>query len=303
MELLIREERAAIHDSETKLAEMCRQTGVSSPEDLPEIERKSAEARKKQERIEALENELAGYSAGSNIEELIREAAQIDFDALPSMLDEQNVRIQALEEKRSELDQSIGSERAALKAMDGRGDAAELAEKSQEVLAELKDKAERYAIIRVASSVLRKEIERYREANQGPILKRASELFSVLTLNSFQGLGSDYDEKDNPVLIGIRPSKEKVAIEGMSDGTCDQLYLSLRLASIEQRLKDSEPIPLILDDILINFDDDRSLATLKILSDLSKKTQIIFFTHHRHLVEIAEANVSGDILFTHSLSS
>jgi uncharacterized protein YhaN len=123
----------------------------------------------------------------------------------------------------------------------------------------------------------------------------------VLTLNSFQGLGTDFDEKDNPLLIGTRPSNEKVAIGGMSDGTCDQLYLSLRLASIEQRLKDSEPIPLILDDILINFDDDRSLATMKVLSDLSKKTQIIFFTHHRHLLEIAEASISRDILFTHSL--
>jgi len=281
---------------------MCLQTGVCSPEELPEMERKSAEVRDKRQRIETLENELAEYSAGSSIEALIHEAAEIDFDALPSVLDERNVQIQALEEKRSELDQLIGSERAALHAMDGRGDAAELAEKSQGLLAELKEKAERYAVIRVASSVLRKEIERYREANQGPILERASELFRILTLNSFQALGSEFDEKDNPILVGIRPSGKKIMLEGMSDGTCDQLYLSLRLASIEHRLRDSEPIPLILDDILINFDDERSLATLKILSDLSEKAQIIFFTHHRHLVEIAETNIDRDILFTYSLA-
>jgi uncharacterized protein YhaN len=303
MEVMIREEQSAIQDSQSRLAEMCEQMGVSSPEELPEMERKSTEFLIKKERIETLENELAAYSAGGSIEELADEAAEIDFDALPSVLDEQNVQIRALEEKRSELDQLIGSERTALSAMDGRGDAAELAEKSQELLAELKDKVERYAVVRVASTVLRKEIERYRKANQGPILERASELFSILTSHSFKGLGSDFDEKDTPILVGIRPSNETVALPGMSDGTCDQLYLALRLASIEQRLRDNEPVPLILDDILINFDDDRSRAALNVLSDLSKKTQIIFFTHHRHLVEIAASNIGGDTLFTHSLSS
>ncbi|MBW2569065.1 MAG: hypothetical protein JRE47_06755 [Deltaproteobacteria bacterium] len=43
-----------------------------------------------------------------------------------------------------------------------------------------------------------------------------------------------------------------------------------------------------MDDILINFDDDRSKATLTVLADLSKKNQVILFTHHRQIVE--EAN-------------
>jgi uncharacterized protein YhaN len=89
----------------------------------------------------------------------------------------------------------------------------------------------------------------------------------------------------------------------MSDGTNDQLYLSLRFASLELRFLDGEPMPLILDDILINFDDDRSCATLRVLAELSKKTQIIFFTHHRHLLELARANLGEDVLFTYSLES
>ena len=298
----IREERVIIEGNRIKLTEMCKQAGVSSYEDLPQMERRSNETREKRGRIQQLEEELAEYTAGSNTEDFIREASQVDFDRLPSEVDELEFRIQALEEKRSELDQLIGSERTALKAMDGRADAAELAERSQEVLAELKDAVEHYAVIHMASTVLRKEIERYREAKQGPILKGASEIFSTLTSNSFETLVSDFDEQDNPILIGIRPSKEKVTVDGMSDGTCDQLYLSLRLASLEQRLLASEPIPLILDDILINFDDDRSRAALKVLANFSKKTQIIFFTHHRHLVEIAEAHVDPGVLFTHVLS-
>ena len=46
----------------------------------------------------------------------------------------------------------------------------------------------------------------------------------------------------------------------MSEGTCDQAYLALRLASLEIYLENHEPLPFIVDDILVNFDDARSHA-------------------------------------------
>ncbi len=44
----------------------------------------------------------------------------------------------------------------------------------------------------------------------------------------------------------------------MSDGTRDQLYLSLRLATLEQHQSKGEPIPFVVDDVLIGFDDNRT---------------------------------------------
>ncbi len=79
-----------------------------------------------------------------------------------------------------------------------------------------------------------------------------------------------------------------VPVSGMSSGTRDQLYLALRLASLESRLTTSEPMPFIVDDILINFDDARSKATLEILADLATKNQIILFTHHQRIKEEAK---------------
>ena len=66
-------------------------------------------------------------------------------------------------------------------------------------------------------------------------------------------------------------------MEGMSDGTTDQLYLALRLASLETYLKNNEPIPFIVDDILMRLDDRRAMAALQVLAELSTKTQVIFF--------------------------
>ena len=56
-----------------------------------------------------------------------------------------------------------------------------------------------------------------------------------------------------------------------------------------------------LDDILINFDDQRASAALRVLADLATRTQVLFFTHHQHLADLAEEAVSKDRLVRHDL--
>jgi uncharacterized protein YhaN len=62
-------------------------------------------------------------------------------------------------------------------------------------------------------------------------------------------------------------------------------------------------MPFIVDDILIKFDNDRALATLKVLSRLAERTQIIFFTHHDHLIELAENSIQKKNIIFHRLLS
>jgi len=152
--------------------------------------------------------------------------------------------------------------------------------------------------------VLAIAIERYRDKSQGPILTRAAELFRRITNGSFEGLRAEFDDTGRPVIVGARSGNaELVTVEGMSDGTADQLYLALRLAGLEMYLKKNEPLPFVVDDILIMFDNDRAAATLRVLAELSEKTQVIFFTHHRHLVELAENHVDPALLIEHTLNA
>jgi uncharacterized protein YhaN len=87
----------------------------------------------------------------------------------------------------------------------------------------------------------------------------------------------------------------------MSEGTADQLYFALRLAYLADWLDRHEPLPLVVDDILIKFDDQRALASLEVLAQFSQRTQVILFTHHQHLVELARTRLPSDQLFTHQL--
>jgi uncharacterized protein YhaN len=62
-------------------------------------------------------------------------------------------------------------------------------------------------------------------------------------------------------------------------------------------------MPFIADDILVNFDDVRSEATLKALAELARKNQVILFTHHRHIVETVEALDMDGHVVVHSLEA
>ncbi|MDH5552933.1 MAG: hypothetical protein OEX82_06330, partial [Nitrosomonas sp.] len=104
----------------------------------------------------------------------------------------------------------------------------------------------------------------------------------------FQKLVVDFDQQPL-ALKGQRDNGKLVDITGMSEGTRDQLYLALRLAALELYFEQSQPLPFIADDLFVNFDDARAKAGLEALANLSKKTQIIFLSHHDHLVSIVQA--------------
>lgn len=297
--------RAAQRDAENARAELqtlCREAGCAAAGELKEAERRSSEARELLAERDRLEETLHEIGAGIALEDLVREAEPSDPDALQAELDATGLQIEQREAERRELDACRGRLTAELKQLELGMPAADAAELAGSILAEMEGKAWEYARLRLASAVLRMGIERYRQQNQDPILTRAGELFARMTAGSFCGLRTDSDENGNPVLMGDRGNgQEAVASAGMSEGTRYQLYLALRIASLEHYLEHREPVPLVVDDILISFDDERSAAALDVLAELSRKTQVIFFTHHRHLVEIAERRLPGEVLFCHKL--
>ena len=87
----------------------------------------------------------------------------------------------------------------------------------------------------------------------------------------------------------------------MSTGTADALYLALRLASLKHQLAHANAIPLIIDDCLIQLDDRRAAAALKVFSELSTTTQVILFTHHDHLVDLASETLPENGYHVHRL--
>lgn len=299
----IAEAEASLAVASQQLGELLRLAGVASEDELPAAEERAARRLRAEEDLERIEAQLRVEGEGSPVERLAEEAAGVDVAAIQEQLQELRVRIAALKERRDQLFETKGRREADLARMDGNARAAEAADRAQEILAALRRDVERYMRLRLASTILRAQIERFRADNQHALLRRGGELFSRLTLGSFAELQTDLGDQGEPVIVGARPGGKKLGVSAMSSGTRDQLYLALRLASLERFLASSpEPLPFVVDDILVNFDDDRSAATLEVLADLSRATQVILFTHHRRVRELADRLGTGSQVFVHELS-
>jgi len=281
---------AGLTEADKALAALCQEAGCTDPEQLEGIERRSDERRRLMNNLEQVEENLRTIAKGVQLDKLIEEAEAVDPDALPAQIAAAEDALQALLVKKDENNQDIGRIAAHITALRACSGAAEAAEAAQECLAQIAEKSQQYIKLKLASIVLRKEVKKYQAVNQGPLMARAGGLFNRLTLGSFAGLRIDYSEKDEPFLLGVRPNEKSVPVDGMSDGSRDQLYLSLRLATLERFLDNSEPMPFIVDDILIRFDDERAQATLDVLAELAQRTQVLFFTHHARLFEFAQSS-------------
>lgn len=283
------------------LAALCHAAGCEDAGELVAVEQR---ARRKQE-IERVRDELEArivdHGLGMSLAELLAECEGADGASLPgsmaSMEGErktQSLTVESLMNQRAELLSAFNSLFSGAEAGESRQSAAI-------VEAEIESLVQRYSDLALQEVVLRQAIELYRERNQGPILGRAKGLFSELTNGAYAGLRADVNEKNDPILIAEHAERGSLEIEALSDGTVDSLYLALRLAAVQEHNATREPLPFVADDLLLNFDNARSLAAMRILSGMTENSQVLFFTHHEHMIGLAEAAVAAQLLTVHRL--
>lgn len=302
-------ERQALENAKSELdrkkmvlADLCRAAGVANVVDLPAVEEQVRRKREVQSEVSQIEKQLIEQNS-TLLDRILEEAVAGDRDTLSIQIPGLEEKINGLESSQITLAQQVRDAEVALNEVDGSAKAAEAAQRAQELLAKLRNAAEDYTRLKVSSFVIMRAIEAYRQKHQGPILKRASQYFSTLTRGSFKRLEVDFSEDDRQVLVGVRGDGKQVFVEGMSEGTRDQLYLALRLAAIESHLESGPPIPVIVDDILVQFDDVRAKAAFEALGMLAARTQVLLLTHHEHLLSLAEQAVTKGIFAIHRLET
>lgn len=299
--------QAEARGHEQVLALLCSQAGCPDPAGLDAAERASEQRRNLERELRLLEDALLPLAAGEPLDAFAAAALARDRNALEAEAARLDAEIAGLAERRDAANEAVGRVREQLDRMNGSDDqAAELAEEAQAALAGLAADVERYAVLRLAGAILAAEMERYRRERQGPLLAEAGRAFASLTLDRYVGLEVGYDAKDQPVLVAMRPDPDgvvsRLTVGALSDGAADQLYLALRLAYLRHYLERNAPLPFILDDVLVHFDDARSRAALEEFGKVARATQVILFTHHAHLADLAQEVLAPDILFTHHLS-
>ncbi|MBN8962656.1 MAG: AAA family ATPase [Rhizobiales bacterium] len=227
------------------------------------------------------------HETGDGLDEaaLRAEREGLDLDLLSTEIEREQLRQTQLLQDVAAASAALQQKRTARDGLLQGRDANTAASERAQANAELLSIAESWLLRAAAARLAGRAIERHRARMQDPIIARAGELFAAATDATCAGLAIDYGNDDQPELKARRSNDERVGIAGLSEGTRDQLFLALRLALLEQRA--AEPMPFIGDDLLTSFDEARTLATLRLLAAGGAHRQIILFTHHRHVIDLA----------------
>ncbi len=283
----IRKSQAVVAEAEMALAPLYERAGTTDRAGLETAIQRSDNRRAAEVERARLIEELAGEADGLSAEEVRAECEGVEPDQVKANEEIAAHRLEEIRSQQRENAERLGESRKELEAFEDDDAAARLAATRAEAVVAVRKAAERYTRVRTAEILLRWALERFRKEKQEPMLRRAGVLFSGLTGGSFETLEVGFDAKDQLRLEAIRKDGRRVPVTGLSSGSEDQLYLALRIAAIEERGKRAPSLPFLADDLFVNFDEARSAAGFRILGDFARNTQVLFFTHHEHLVPIA----------------
>jgi uncharacterized protein YhaN len=253
--------------------------GVASDD---EFERMAASAEKRKvlgDEIDRLHRDFSQIAANENRSQFEAELAAADTDSLVLALQEAEQELFSLEEQYTQAVEQAALAKRNVEEIEQRQQVNELSQTLESNRAELRDAVARWAPLVLAESMLTQAIARFERENQPDMLRDVGLFFAKLTSGRYTGLRKKLDENRSLVLSQAN-GKDKGPHQ-LSTGTREQLYLAIRLAYAQHYCRDNEPLPIIMDDVLVNFDDQRRDAALECLIELSQDIQIIFLTCHQ----------------------
>ncbi len=280
--------------------QLCEEAKCDSTDGLLQIETQSQRRREASAELSDFDSKLKFLAGDIDLSEFVALLSEMRVETVEAETQSIESEKVTIDEQLTGLQQELGALKHRRDLIDGGSRAAELSQSLQLDLGRLQRECQSYIRLKLAGSVLQQAIEHYRRENQGPVLEAAQRYFAKLTCGEYSALKVDYDSKGVPVLQGVR-GELSVHAPMMSTGTADALYLALRLASLKHQMGHGKAIPLVIDDCLIQLDDRRAVAALEVFSELSTTTQVILFTHHEHLIELAQSSLNEGDFHVHRL--
>jgi uncharacterized protein YhaN len=219
-------------------------------------------------------------------EEVVRELSETDHETL--LFDQKQIeqRREEAKEKYSQCKEKIGEIDGQIAQIEKNKEVSKIKMEQAVDMEILQRKAEEWAVAILSQLVIEKTIEKYERQRQPDIIQKAQSLFASITAGRYPSLYISADTKKE-ICVEEKNGSRK-SISQLSRGTAEQLYLSLRLGFIQDFSTYSEPLPLIFDDILVNFDQERMKNVCLLLRDFAQEHQILYFTCHKGTKQLLE---------------
>ena len=222
----------------------------------------------------------------NDVEQALRERKDLcvaaGFDEAATV-DDINQLIERKADERTKTAQTIGETERQIGEISERLTAArrttsfdELKFQSETIETRLRDDYRQLATLLIAQRSLEEAIAQWERKSQPEVYRCASRLLSQMTDGAWCTVRMNA-QGDIEVVDAIKTTR---APHLLSLGTRQQLYLSLRIALLMTAENVGKGLPIMCDDILVNFDDARRKQAVRALLELAKRRQVILFTCH-----------------------
>jgi uncharacterized protein YhaN len=215
-------------------------------------------------------------------------ATIVDIELTRGRIAELGEAITDLEATRSRLHEEAGALRDRLAEMER--DVAATADRQERsnVQARLEAEAEDWAVLALATAILARARGAYETAHRPAVVESAERYFREWTDGRYVRILAPLGHQVEAV---EHRDGTYVPLAGLSRGTAEQLYLALRFGLVEHFAAGAEALPIVMDDILVNFDEERAARAARSIEELAGRNQVMYFTCHPETPLEADADI------------
>jgi hypothetical protein len=296
-----REEASRAEGRLNDFRETLARAGESSDAEADDPDRPSSALARVEARLEAaqearrLRREIEGRygdldALRTRIRAALEDSPRPDGEADSMELARAEARLEALGDQ---VELAVGTVEASQATLAGM-EVAATADMVESEIAELREarrqarrERDRYWLL---ARLTRTAERQFRESHQPELVRRAGELMGRLTGGRYDTLllGDD----DDPDLVQVRGDHLDAPLPvetPLSTGTREQIWFALRMAVVDLVEGGGDPLPLVLDEVFVNWDETRRGAALRMLAALSEHRQVLLVTCHPSFADEASA--------------
>ena len=271
-------------EAEKEMKDLLQSGGTADAEDFRDraeiVHRRTDLEEKRRGALERLQR-LSG--PGEPLAALKKQLRDTDIQAIRDEARRAKEKHDAVDKDINRSSTERGKIQSDLKRLTGEEESSRLRAERQRLLEEMRGHAREWAVGTIAENLLKEAQRKFEKERQPGVVRHAESFFKDITdgryRRVFSPLGSSEIHVTNSSGVSKQPNQ-------LSRGTREQLFLSLRFGLVRELSQRSKPLPVIVDEALVNFDPERGLRAARAFVELSETNQVLVFTCHPTTVEL-----------------
>ena len=279
-----------IKDLENSIQNLIVEGGAGNAEEFRKHSTVVQKRERLMERKNTLEIQLARLIGSAPEIEKFKEEVTAETDPMTTdqSIEKLENEITQLEGELSGITQNIGAKKNQISELEKNERLGGLRLEEENLKARLQEAISEWSVNAMCYTLLNKAMTIYEKERQPFVLKHAGRYLDKITEGRYIRV---IKKAEGNKLVVETPEGLQKSVNALSRGTAEQLYLSMRLAFIKEYANRVGTLPIIVDDILVNFDPQRAKTTIRLLNEISKENQIIMFTCHPNTLDLCKKEI------------